>query len=885
MNVFHKVTLQSLKKNPTRTVVTVIGIVLSAAMICAVTTFTSSMQRFAYNNAVYSNGDWHASALDVTAEEWRTFAANDRVESAVWGEKLGYALLEGGINEYKPYLCLMGVSENFFTQMPVHLTAGRLPQTPDEVLLPSHVATNGGVRKAVGDTLTLTPGERIYDGVTLTQQNPFIAAEEGAAGETFVAGEDSRTVTVVGFYERPSFEDYSAAGYTVLTVGCGEWQDSTVLDVYYKLTDPKTVYDFTKTLKFSGEVNSDVLMYTGISRYSGFSTVLYSLAIIVILLIMFGSVSLIYNAFSISVAERTRQFGLLSSIGATKKQLRSTVLFEAAAVGAVGIPLGIGCGVGGMAVTLALIGNKFRSLGFAVPMTMHVSVVSLVTAALVAMLTVLISAWIPAKRATKVTAVEAIRQNRDIVEKRRTRETSKLIVKLFGLSGVLAAKYFRRSRKKYRATVVSLFMSVVLFISASSFCSYLTASVEGGFETFGFDIRYQPDTDSTLPIDTLAATLRNISLVNKVVYTSGMVMESTIAESVLTDRYKANNLYTSKEANRVFVYTYFVEDAEYRAYLEQNGLSTDRYMDPAAPLGVAIDNNVTFDRAQERYVTMRVLDDTSGVFSAEFVREPEGYRSWERYTDENGQRMVRYIRPGDPPTYLDVPYDEATVTLTAPFGAVLYERPYFVDTNPDLVLLYPYSAMSALLSSEIQPDTPQVMMKASDHAAACDAIRRFLTAEGLSETGLEDYAVQAENNRNTIVIIRVFSYGFIVLISLIAAANVFNTISTNIALRRRELAMLRSVGMTQKGFRRMMNYECLLYGGKALLWGIPASFGVTYLIHLAINEGYETAFRMPWGAVAVAVCSVFAVVFVTMVYAMQKIRGENPIDALRNENM
>ena len=258
---------------------------------------------------------------------------------------------------------------------------------------------------------------------------------------------------------------------------------------------------------------------------------------------------------------------------------------------------------------------------------------------------------------------------------------------------------------------------------------------------------------------------------------------------------------------------------------------------------------------------------------------------WEIYYDENEQRIVRYIQPGEPPVYLEMPYDEAVVKVSAPFGAVLYERPYFVDTTPDLLLLYPYSARERLLAQEGAQATPQVMMKAKEHAAACGAIRNFLAEKGLSEVHLEDYAVQAENNRNTILIVRVFSYGFIVLISLIAAANVFNTISTNIALRRRELAMLRSVGMTQKGFRQMMNYECLLYGGKALLWGLPASFGMTYLIHFAINKGYETAFRMPWGAVAVAVCSVFLVVFVTMVYAMQRIRRENPIDALRNENM
>ena len=142
-----------------------------------------------------------------------------------------------------------------------------------------------------------------------------------------------------------------------------------------------------------------------------------------------------------------------------------------------------------------------------------------------------------------------------------------------------------------------------------------------------------------------------------------------------------------------------------------------------------------------------------------------------------------------------------------------------------------------------------------------------------------------ESERNLVTIIRVFSYGFNVLISLIAAANVFNTVSTNIGLRRRDFAMLRSVGMTPKGLRRMMGYECLLYGSRALLYGLPTACGVTYLIYGAIMEGYETTFRLPWKALGIASLSVFLVVGATMMYAIHKVKQDNPIDALRNENL
>ena len=134
-------------------------------------------------------------------------------------------------------------------------------------------------------------------------------------------------------------------------------------------------------------------------------------------------------------------------------------------------------------------------------------------------------------------------------------------------------------------------------------------------------------------------------------------------------------------------------------------------------------------------------------------------------------------------------------------------------------------------------------------------------------------------------IVNIFAYGFIILISLIAATNVFNTISTSISLRRREFAMLRSVGMTEKGINKMMNYECILYGAKALLLGLPTSCLISFILYKIVSKGMMISFKLPWLAMGIATLSVFLVVFATMIYAMHKIKKENPIDALKNENI
>jgi putative ABC transport system permease protein len=194
-----------------------------------------------------------------------------------------------------------------------------------------------------------------------------------------------------------------------------------------------------------------------------------------------------------------------------------------------------------------------------------------------------------------------------------------------------------------------------------------------------------------------------------------------------------------------------------------------------------------------------------------------------------------------------------------------------------------------MIDSVLGPETTYYSVKysinSSDIKGGYDKLTTLFKNEGLPKNAFINYAEGVESNRSVIIIIKVFAYGFIILISLIAAANVFNTITTNINLRRRDFAMLKSVGMTDKGMRKMLNFECILYGTKALIFGLPVSAGVTYLIYCSIRQGLDTDFFIPWKAVGIAVLSVFIVVFTTMMFSMSKIKKDNPIDALKNENL
>ena len=900
MNVFNKVTLQSLKKNKTRTIVTIIGIILSAAMICAVTTFASSIMNFAKESTIHSDGNWHgyqkSTDYETCTEIWET----GKVEEAVYLQQLGNAYAEGCENEFKPYIYVLGAGKDVEEVLPIHITSGKYPTSSTEILLPNHLYTNGGVKFNLGDTITLELGQRMLDGYPMVQGSPCYIYEQGEAvfnGETLEIKEN-RTYTVVGFYDRLSWriEDYESPGYTALTLSDKETYTPYKYDVYFRMKNPKDTFDFMKEMKLEGEVNNDLLMYSGTFAVNSFTTMLYSLAAIVIGLIMFGSVSLIYNAFSISVSERTKQFGLLSSIGATKKQLKRMVFFEAFAVSVIGIPLGVLAGVGGIGVTLMLLGDKFKSMGFAVDMKLSVSPAAIIIAAIVALITVLISAWIPSRRATKVSAVEAIRQNID-VKNTKPVKTSKLTYKLFGLSGMLANKHYKRNKKKYRTTVLSLFMSIVLFVSASAFTDYLMETVGVGYGSVGYDLSMHAsgiDFDKVTP-EELLNRMKAAKSVTGGAYTQeryqnvGFNTKSLTEEGIeFFDRNQAQGEDTSTRTH--YSNITFVDDTTFKAMLKENGLSEQKYMNPENPLAIAVDGDTMFNMYTQKYETVTLYQDKEFEIVIQKEKLIHGYYYSDQITDENGNTIVVYRKDSESGVEgeeeLHLSPDEAFTNTTLHIGNVINERPFFVRGRDGMQFIYPLSLAESVFEDFDAVNNSYYYMLGSDsHAESYTAVQTVLNDNGFDGKNLQDIAEQEESERNIVTIIRVFSYGFIVLISLIASANVFNTISTNISLRRREFAMLKSVGMTQKGFNKMMNFECLLYGSRALLYGLPVSCGVTYLIYLAIMEGYEARFHLPWTAIGIAVLSVFLVVFITMMYSMSKIKKDNPIDALKNENL
>ncbi|MBU3187595.1 FtsX-like permease family protein [Clostridium estertheticum] len=857
MNIFNKVTLQGMKKSRTRTIVTIIGVVLSAAMITAVATFGVSLLNYLANGAAQKYGDWHVEYLNVDSSFAQKRTLDNEAYNTATFENIGYAKLEGGKNPNKPYLSIAGFSKEAFDTLPITLVSGRLPKNSGEILVSMSVEANGGVKFAEGDKLSLAVGSRMNGNKNLGQHSPYISGKETLMPKA------TRTYTVVGICQRPGFEEYSAPGYTLITQADAQ-DKADSLNLFVKLKNPRGVHAYAISTAgvHSYVFNDNVLRFMGLSEDKLFNTILYSIGGILVLLIMIGSIFLIYNSFNISMNERTHQFGILSSVGATARQLRNSVLFEGLCIGAVGIPIGVIVGIGSIRLVISVVAGNFGSIMYSnVPLTLTVSIPVIVVAAAVSMVTILISAYIPAKKAASTPVMESIRQTNEIKVESKAVKTSKLAQRIYGLEGTLALRNFKRNRKRYRSIVLSLILSVVLFISTSAFVTYLKQTSKRAvvFTTYDIGLVTQDIDDSKmLP---LYDKLKTADGVYESSYQALMKYSCAVKTSNFSDRYRkyAGYNFQDKTVNPPMEIQ-FLDDSAYLNIIKGLGLHAEEYTGQNAKM-------IAVAKMTNQMKGNQEVDKFNDMFkssSKNFTIAPE----------INGKPKIKQGRNVSITFVNTVPPD--TTMIKGNSGS---KNPFFFR------VMVPYSLKEKFETSDAHVVNKRLTFRSKDSSKSVADMEKMIKGAGIkSNYKLYNMNKALDDSRNYVFIANVFAYTFIIMISLIAVANVFNTISTNIKLRRRELAMLRSVGMSDRDFQKMMNFECVSYGMKALFFGLPISIISSWLIYKGMVDGADnTNFVFPWGSMAISVFSVFFVVFITMLYATRKLKKENIIDALRDD--
>lgn len=856
MNILHVYAKKSLKRNPSRTAVTVIGIILSTAMLAAVTSMAASIQAYgiAYESAYM--GDWHVNVKGADSEKLQELKEDARVSDIYELRNIGYAYLEGSANFYKPYLCIQAMDEGFAEHMPITVTEGRMPEREGEVLIPNHVTDNAGVTVELGEVLSLEVGYRENEqGEQLWQEWMLVTLEEEdgtSIPQEHLTDCRQKSYTVVGFYERPIFENFSAPGYTVLTIASDE-TDYRNTDCYVVMKHPKdaTVLwnEISQEGKYPTVCNNLLLRFYGVSVRSDFNTLLYGMGSILIVIIVVGSIALIYNAFAISISERTKQFGILSSVGATKRQMRKMVGYEALLLCLIGVPVGILSGNLGIGITLICFRRSLQYLVGSiegVELKLCVSPVAIIAAAAIGVFTVLISAYLPMRRALKNSAIDAIQQRGDIKLTARKLKIPGWVVKCFGLEGMIAWKNFKRNRKRYRATVISLSLSILLFLVVGCFSDYVFGSYRNAVKFSSYDVGveiYEDNYDEIMGDESMIRGVKGVAVVYE-------CMESWLDIALDPEELtkEAESYYRDNGEESYNAKVIFIQDDIYQEMISFYGLDSEKYRDETEPKAVVL--NRIHDYVDGEECELSVLR-----------------QSCESITG-NGEIAIGDIV-------------ENQITTQPEFSEkILYWPGYFYNLD----LIYPISMAERvseyLMLSEYDNGIRGTWrLKATDHAGSAQTLRQLLG----ENAAIHDMAEEEEEHRMLMLMINVFSFGFITLISLISAANVFNTISTNIRLRKREFAMLKSMGMTQRGFTRMLNLECIIYGTKGLGFGLLLAVPCVVLLYYFGNGRELTGFYLPWRYVVISAVCVFAVVYATMLYGKNRTKKEEIMDALKQD--
>lgn len=858
MNVFNKVALQGLKKNRARTVVTVIGVMLSAALFTAVTTFGFSLLNYMIKGAVGMYGSWHVGFWDVEQEFVEQRMQDEETEKGIVIRNIGYAPLENAQNPEVPYFCITGCDKGAFRDLSVTPVSGRLPENNSEAIISAKASTDGGYKISIGDKVTLMVGSRMDGDRKLGYGDEFRHQTE-----TFMP-EEKKTYTIVGICRTPSFESAFPAGYALLTR-----TDDTAgrPSLFIRMKNPLRVRSYADKAAqgHTYKLNNSVLRFMGLSESSGdkiFFSLLCTFGVVVMLIIMVGSVFLIYNSFSISLSERMQQIGMLASVGATTRQLCKSVLFEGLCIGIIGIPFGVLMGIGGCQVVISIVGKDFGNILYTdIPMTLKISGIAIAAAVAVSFLTIEISAYIPAKKAVRIPVMECIRQTNEVKVEAKSMKIPGFMERIYGLEGMLALKNFRRNRKRYRSIVMSLVLSVVLFIVTSSAVESMQRNAQGAIAYTTFDISFSAQDMEDEEMNALYGKLKLAEGVEDSSFQKVMTWFCSVPIDVLSDQMRMEvNLPSNQDEIDLTLRVHVFDDATCLKYLKELGLPEEEYMREDGKVLAVAKVDETFGRLAEagEFVDMFTCTSIEADISP---RKTDGSKS--------GQEIKAALTMADV-EILDIPMSiEATEE----------NLPYIFE------LIVPYSCKERFELSDSRVDLKGLTFGA-EHPAADLKDMQAIIADADIQTAyfLTNVSQMMEESRNYIFIVNVFAYTFIAMISLIAVANVFNTISTNIKLRRRELAMLRSVGMSDRDFNKMMRFECVLYGTRSLFVGIPLALVCSWLLSRLMYTAEDAAYyTIPWDSVGISVVSVLLIIFTTMMYAVSKVKKENIIDALRDE--
>lgn len=870
MNILNKISIRNLKLNKKRTISTIIGIILSTALICAVATMATSFQHTLVQDDINRTGYYHLKLYDVTDENIRTLKNNRDIEDIFTIKEVGYGKLENGKNEDKPYLKLYSMDNKIFDELKFKLTEGRFPNNNNEIVISRHIATNGKVNYKVGDKIKIDIGTRkTLDGYTLDTSNPYNQADEQ------LTDTKKYEFTITGIIERPnySFETYGNPGYTIISTNIKDGTE----DAFISLKNPKeyktsianilgasNYNDLVKDTEITDDtentsttqnsapklnyekfdVNEDLLRWEVLAISDDTIIMLYQVVGVVIFIIMLTSIFCIRNSFAIAITEKMKMYGMLASVGTTRKQIKRNVISETLILGLIGIPLGILSGILAVIILIKIVnliaGDSL--FGNVDGIMLKVSIYPIILSAILGIITIYLSALSSAKKASKVSPIDLLKNPNEVKLKAKKLKVPFLISKVFGTGGVLAYKNLKRSKKKYRTTVVSLAVSIFVFIAMSSFIANM-------FDVTG---NYYKDYDYNIKIICGGRTQDEIDKISKLKY---------IDESYWL--YETEQCLKIKDLSKINSGAGIkLEEDEY--YDEQQKEYVPTGEGKVSKLQIlALDNNSWNKYIKKIGANAEKLKD-NGVLCDDYL-----------YYEKSGKGITQRIYKYSVGDIITGKLDNRETSFKV--GAITDTRPYGIEKSY-------YDGGYFIVNLDYFKDMNFKLRYISIQSSNPDGFVDELKSINI-DSGYFNISEQVKEERSMVLIIKIFLYGFITVITLIGVTNIFNTITSNMELRQKEFAMLKSIGMTKREFNRMINLETIFYSTKALIYGIALGMIGTFALYKAFSTKFEGNMYIPIKPILISIIAVFILVFIIMRYSIAKINKQNIIETIRNENI
>lgn len=884
MKLLNKLTLKNLRLNKVRTIVTIVGIMLSAALITVVSGMALSGRQTMIDGQTTWSGNYDVALDIIDTAKIDKIRQNRNVENAFYKERLGYARTKNADGEICDY-SVLAMSENTYGNcFKIDLIKGKFPTNSGEAVVTKSFKTQDGKYVKVGDKITLDVG-------VLTDKDGNVLDEEGIHNllqknfnKCSIIDTVKRTYTVTGIIERPKTSElYDPSNlsmiYTVsdekapveaiktkhmnkLYIAYTPQSESNYLQntadiLGFKADDMSNVISdeiSPEDQQTSGinayEFNSILLSMKGYGSNEATNTVIFSLAVIIIIIVMLASVFVIRNSFAISITEKTSMYGMLASVGATKRQIRRNVIFEGFILGLIGIPLGILLGLGVNAILITILNSVLSDMLSGATFVFVTPTIPIICAIVLSAVTIFCSSFFIALRASRIPPLVAIRGNKDIkVKNNKPYRTSKLTKKLFGVGGEIASKSLKRSRKKYRTTVISIVVSVAMFIAVSAFMDY----------GMTFTDHYYGNADYSymvVGIDSKQAqTIEKMPEIEN--YLTVGLQYGYVSADVPVNECGKNFLYDEPDGSKSF-------GAEFLEFEHDTFVQICRELEldyNKVKGGVLVYSQVTPDNSESGNSSkpMKLFDKTAPTKFTVHGNDDEG---------------------------------NALITGKLKVSSVFDEIPKSADSVIGEGTIFGQGLIigeQGVISPQLGEHGCGITLYAntSDHTSLTNRIESMSgTGDSESYISIFDYEEIVRQFNAIMLIVGIFVYGFIGVISLIGLTNIFNTISTNMQLRSKEFASLKSIGMTKKEFNRMIRLESLMYGIKSLIIGIPLGvLGVFAIFSAFLRGNVPMSFVFPWKAILISIVAVFIVVWLIMKYSISKVNKQNIIETIRNDNI